>query len=159
MFRAAAALALLSLALAAPAGAAKYERYIRVTPLLNAVDTCRTGADQVSWAYTLKAKLKRRNVARPRSIRMRYEITDLDTGAVLRLQVLKLKPKKYYKVGLPTQYTAGHHLQFQLDVAFKSPIDGKRLRKRSISNLSVPTVAEMDQANAAKPQSPRYPSC
>jgi hypothetical protein len=144
---------------AAPAHAVKYEKYIKVTPLLNRVDTCRATADLAQWSYTLKARLARRNVERPASIRMRYEITDLDTGAMLRLQVLKLKPKKYYKIGAPTQYALGHHLQFQLDVSFKSPINGKRLRSRSISNVNVPTSAQIDQANAAKPQQQPYPDC
>jgi hypothetical protein len=144
---------------AAPAGAVKYDKYIKVTPLLNTVDTCRAAADQAEWSYTLKAHLSRKNTGRPSSIRMRYEVTDLDTGSVLRLQVFKLKPKKYYGVGAPTLFTAGHHLQFQLDVSFKSPINGKRLRNRSISNLSVPTAEQMDQANAATPQQLPYPAC
>ena len=109
--------------------------------------------------HTLKARLERRNVKRPSSIRMRYEVTDLDTGAVLRLQVFRLKPKRYYGVGVPTQYSVGHHLQFQLDTSFKSPINGKRRRSRSISNITVPTAAQIDAANAAKPQDPPYPAC
>ena len=148
-----------ALILAPSAGAVKYQRYIKVTPLLNMVDSCRAANQTAQWSYTLRAHLKRRNVKRPSSIRMRYEVTDLDTGAVARLQVLKLKPKKYYRVGAPTQYAAGHKLQFQLDVSFKSPINGKRLRNRSISNVVVPTAEQMEQANAAKPSLPPYPSC
>lgn len=151
--------ALMLAMLTATASAVKYDKYIKVTPLLNRVDSCRISPEVVQWSYTLKAKLSRRNVDRPKSIRMRYEVTDLDTGAMLRLQVFKLKPKKYYAVGMPTQYAAGHQLQFQLDVSFKSPINGKRRRSRSISNVLVPTVAQIDQANAAKPQAPPYPAC
>ena len=145
--------------LVAPAGAVRYEKYIKVTPLLNRVDNCRVSADAAQWSYTLKARLARRNVKRPSVIRMRYEVTDLDTGVMLRLQVLNLKPRGYFKIGAPTQYALGHKLQFQLDVSFKSPINGKRLRSRSISNVNVPTAAQIDLANAAKPQAPPYPVC
>src|SRR4051794_9603105 len=82
--------------------AAKYEKYIKVTPLLNRVDNCRAGPELAQWSYTLRARLARRNVDRPASIRMRYEVTDLDTGVVLRLQTLSLRAKRYYKIGAPT---------------------------------------------------------
>jgi hypothetical protein len=147
-----------SCGITATAGA-KYAQYIKVTPYLNSIDFCRPAPDQVKWKYTLKAKIKRKNVGLPKKVTMEYLVTDLDTAEDIVSQVLKLKPKKFYKVGKLTQYPAGHNIQFQLDGSFKSPIDGKILRKRSISNFVVPTAAEMDQANAKIPDAPPYPPC
>jgi hypothetical protein len=124
-----------------------------VTPLLGYADDCRVSTDQVKWSYTFKAKIKRKNSPLPKRVTIDYAVTDVDTGLVVVEQTLVLKPKKFFKIGALSQYTAGHNLSVRVKASFKSPLTGKRLKSDSTLADAVPTVAMMDAAN------PPLPAC
>jgi hypothetical protein len=136
-----------ALAPTAPAATSK----LYVTPYLGVVNFCRASTDQVRWNYTFKAKIKRKNSPLPKKVMIKYSVTDNATGQVMVAQKLALKPKKFYKIGAETQYTAGQQLSVTLDASFKSPLTGKTLRSHSVLSDEAPSVAMMDGATTAPP--------
>ncbi|MBI4898648.1 MAG: hypothetical protein HY827_09835 [Actinobacteria bacterium] len=136
-----------ALAPSAPAATSK----LYVTPYMGVVNFCRASTDQVRWSYTFKAKIKRKNSPLPKKVMIKYNVTDSSTGQVMVSQRLTLKPKKFYKIGLETQYTAGQQLSVTLDASFKSPLTGRTLRSHSVLPDSAPTVEMMDGAATAPP--------
>ncbi len=140
-------LAAVALAPSAPAATSK----LYVTPYLGVVNFCRLSTDQVRWNYTFKAKIKRKNSPLPKKVMIKYSVTDNSTGQVMVSQRLSLKPKKFYKIGAETQYTAGQQLSVTLDASFKSPLTGRTLRSHTVLSDSAPTVEVMDGAATAPP--------
>ncbi|MBI5309681.1 MAG: hypothetical protein HZB14_01435 [Actinobacteria bacterium] len=115
-----------------------------VTPSFDYTGFCRPAADQLMWAYTFKAKIKRKNSPLPRRVTIKYSVTDANTGAVLVAQTLTLKPRKFYKVGALTTYIAGTPIILRATASFRSPQTGKLLKSKTTFNDAVPTVEQMD---------------
>lgn len=136
-----------ALAPSAPAATSK----LYVTPYVDYADFCRASVDQVRWSYSFKAKIKRKNSPLPKKVMIKYSVTDSATGQVMISQKLALKPKKYFKIGTQTQYTAGQQLTLTLDASFKLPLTGKTLRSHTVMPDTAPTVEQMDAAATQPP--------
>lgn len=135
--------AMIALAAFAPSASA-LTRSLKVTTTPSIVNECRSAPDQAMWSFAYKSTIKRKNVAAPSRVTVRYRVTDAATGALLAEQKLTLKPRKYYKVGLPVIYTAGTQVILKSTATFKNPYNGRNIKASGTDLVNVPTIEQLD---------------
>ncbi|MFY9488261.1 MAG: hypothetical protein WAP35_06145 [Solirubrobacterales bacterium] len=143
-------------ALAQPAAAS----YIKVTTTPSLIDFCRPVPEQLRFAMQFKAKMVRRDSPRPKSVKITYKMIDRATGAVIHSGSLSLtKRNKWTKATPNLVFTAGQALTYDLLSTYRAPRSGKLAKAKAALDDQVPTVEQMDAANAANPAAPPFPAC
>lgn len=107
---------------------------------------CSPGPDQISYRLTFKAKVKASGVAKPKKVRIGYQVLDADTRVVLRSGVVNLKKSSGYKgQGKRFTATAGQNLVYHLNLQYKS--GGRTIKAKRDYDDFVPSAEALAQAN------------
>ncbi|MGH2905724.1 MAG: hypothetical protein ACRDKI_03025 [Solirubrobacterales bacterium] len=147
-----------SLALVQPAAAKSSSIKVTTTPAI--VNLCRPAADQVRFNFEFSAKIKKRNTSNPRNVVVTYKVLDAATGAQLADGKVTLTAHNHWRKQSPAAFaTAGQALTYKLVSVFKAPNTGRKVTAKATLPDQVPTVEQMDQANAQTPAAPPFPAC
>lgn len=127
--------------------------YIKVTTTLTArVDACRAAVDQVSYGLEFKAKIKRRNASKPKSVRVTFKVIDAATGTNYGTRVVTLTPKnKYRNASKSFTVPAGTSVIYDTKSVYRAPNTGRKITATGQFSDATPTVADMDAGNPALP--------
>lgn len=106
---------------------------------------CSPAPDQISYHLTFKAKVRASGTAKPKKVRIGYQVLDADTKAVLRSGVVNLKKSSGYKAkGARFTATAGQNLVYHLNMKYTS--GGKTVKSKRDYDDYVPSADALAQA-------------
>jgi hypothetical protein len=121
---------------------------------------CRPAPDQVRLSLEYFVKIKRKHSPKPKSVTVRYGIADAATGTSILKGKLSLTARNKWRKATPAFIaTAGQALVYETKLSYKGPLTGKTVRSNGTDSDKVPSVEEMDAANAANPTAPPFPAC
>lgn len=138
--------ALAALAAALPATASASYSSVYVTPSTDGY--CTPAPGQLSYYLTFKAKVKTIGIAKPKKVRIGYQVLDADTQKVLRSGVVNLKKSSGYKAkGAPFTVVADQKLTYHLNMKYK--IGRRTLKSKKSYDDYVPSAEAL--ANSGLP--------
>lgn len=149
----AAVVAALSLSLVPSAPAASSS--IKVTTKLAGIaDVCRPAPDQLGYSLYFTASIKRRNSAKPKSVRVTFKVIDAATGGQYGSGVVTLTPRNKFKNFSKRFFVpAGAAIYYDLISSYRAPSSGKKVTAKAKLPDNIPPQAELDALN------PPIPAC
>lgn len=124
--------------------------YISVTVSYKVTNLCRSAPDVLTYKLKFKAKIKRSGVAKPKKVRIGYQVVDSSSLAVVRSGVTNLKRKSGYSSKTSTiTARADQGLTYHLNM--KYTVNRKSSKTKISSPDTVPSVAQMDANPTAFP--------
>jgi hypothetical protein len=122
-----------------------YASYVNVFVTPSATGFCRTAPDILSYRLAFKADVTASGVAKPKKVRIGFQVVDSDTKRVIRSGVVNLKKKSGYK-GQTKRFeaVAGENLSYHVNMSYTIKGSTKKLKKSYPD--SIPSQAELDAA-------------
>lgn len=123
---------------------AAYASYIKVTVSYGVTDLCRTAPDTLTYKFQFKAKVTRSGVAKPRKVRIGYQVLDASSLQVLESGVTNLYRSKGYKAkSSRVSAKAGQNLNYHFNMKYTT--GGKTSKAKLTDTDTIPSVETMDQ--------------
>lgn len=117
--------------------------YLSVFVKVGRTDGCRPTPDTLSYRLAFTADVTAVSIAKPKKVRVGFQVVNRDTKRVLRSGVVNLKRSKGYKAESP-RFTANadEKLSYNVNISYES--GGKTRKKKANLKDQIPSLSYMD---------------